>query len=172
LPRVASDLARRCWTATNSLGAARIAGRLNLNVLFSHLRTVEQYRAYTAAYRAAGGRGLIAANRPVFVGTDDASAFAQAEPALRILWRRFRDEGKIPAETTEPSSIEALCGHPINFIVGGPEKVARELMELQAAAPFDVANVEVRWAGLSHSLMMESLRRLMEEVVPLLRNQE
>jgi alkanesulfonate monooxygenase SsuD/methylene tetrahydromethanopterin reductase-like flavin-dependent oxidoreductase (luciferase family) len=172
LPRVASDLARRCWTATNSLGAARIAGRLNFNVLFSHLRTVEQYRAYTAAYRAAGGNGLIAANRPVFVGTDDASAFAQVEPALRILWRRFRDEEKIPAGAAEHSSIEALCGHPINFIVGGPEKVARELMELQAAAPFDVANVEVRWAGLSHALVMESLERLMGEVAPLLRDHE
>ena len=172
LPRVAPDLARRCWTAANSLGAARIAGRLNFNVLFSHLRTAEQYRAYAAAYRAAGGGGLIAANRPVFVGADDESAFAQVEPALRILWRRFRDEGKIAAGTAEPSSIEGLCGHPINFIVGGPQKVARELKALHVAAPFDVANVEVRWAGLSHALVTESLERLMGEVAPLLRDHE
>ena len=171
LPRIAPDLGRRSWTATNSLGAAQIAGRLNFNVLFSHLRTVEQYRAYAAAYRAAGGGGLIAANRPVFVGVDDESAFAQAEPALRILWRRFRDEGKIPAGTAEPASIDGLCGHPVNFIVGGPEKVAKELMALHAAAPFDVANVEMRWAGLSHALVTGSLERLMTEVVPLLRDQ-
>src|SRR5438034_4729232 len=34
LPRAAGDLARRCWAATNSPGAARVAGRLNFNVLF------------------------------------------------------------------------------------------------------------------------------------------
>jgi len=35
-----------------------------------------------------------------------------------------------------------------------------------------VANVEVRWAGLSPELVRDSLRRLMEEVMPLLeRNQ-
>jgi alkanesulfonate monooxygenase SsuD/methylene tetrahydromethanopterin reductase-like flavin-dependent oxidoreductase (luciferase family) len=168
LPVPTPDLPGRCWVATNSVGAARIAGALGFNALFSHLRTPEQYRQYSAAYRAAGGKGLIAANRPVFVGPDDAAAFARAEPALRTLWRRFREEGKIPAETPEPSSPADLCGHPINFIVGGPRSVASQLRELHREVPFDVANVEVRWAGLSHETVCESLRRLMEEVVPLL----
>jgi alkanesulfonate monooxygenase SsuD/methylene tetrahydromethanopterin reductase-like flavin-dependent oxidoreductase (luciferase family) len=168
LPVPAGDLARRCWVAVNSIGAARIAGSFNFHMLFSHLRTPEQYRQYTAAYRAAGGTGQVAANRPAFVGPDDAAAFAQAEPALRILWRRFRQEGKIPAETPEPASPAELCVHPLNFIVGGPETVARQLRELHQEAPFDVANLEVRWAGLTHELVCESLRLLMEEVVPIL----
>jgi alkanesulfonate monooxygenase SsuD/methylene tetrahydromethanopterin reductase-like flavin-dependent oxidoreductase (luciferase family) len=166
LPVPAADLPRRCWVAVNSLGAARIAGALDFNVLFSHLRTPEQYRQYRAAYHAAGGTGLIAANRPVFVGPDDEAASARAEPALRTLWRRFRAEGKIPAETPEPASAAELCTHPINFIVGGPETVARQLTELHAEAPFDVANVELRWAGLAHETVRDSLRRLMEQVVP------
>lgn len=164
----AADLAGRCWSAVNSVGAARIAGRFNLNVLFSHLRTPEQYRQYLAEYRAAGGTRLIAANRPVFVGPDDATAFARAEPALRTLWRRFQREGKIPAALPEPASVEELCAHPINFIVGGPASVARQLRELREQVPYDVANVEVRWDGLSHELVCDSLRRLMEDVVPLL----
>jgi alkanesulfonate monooxygenase SsuD/methylene tetrahydromethanopterin reductase-like flavin-dependent oxidoreductase (luciferase family) len=168
LPIPAADLPRRCWIAVNSLGSARIAGLLDFNVLFSHLRTPEQYRQYRALYHAAGGTGLVAANRPVFVGPDDESAFAHAEPALRILWRRFRDEGKIRAETPEPTRPTELCGHPINFIVGGPEWVARQLRELYEQIPFDVANVEVRWAGLPHEMVCDSLRRLMEDVVPLL----
>jgi alkanesulfonate monooxygenase SsuD/methylene tetrahydromethanopterin reductase-like flavin-dependent oxidoreductase (luciferase family) len=166
LPMPAADLPRRCWVAVNSLGAARIAGALDFNVLFSHLRTPEQYRQYRAAYHAAGGTGLIAANRPVFVGPDDEAASASAEPALRILWRRFRAEGKIPAETPEPASVAELCAHPINFIAGGPETVARQLTELHAEVPFDVANVELRWAGLAHETVRDSLRRLMEQVVP------
>ena len=147
-------------------GAARVAGALNFNVLFSHLRTPEQYRQYRAAYRDAGGSRLIAANRPVFVAKDDAEAFALAEPALRALWRRFRQEGKIPAGAPEPASPAGLCAHPLNFIVGGPDTVAAQLRDLHARAPFDVANVEVRWAGLTHTAVRDSLRRLMEEVVP------
>jgi len=166
LPVPAADLPRRCWVAVNSLGSARIAGRLNFNMLFSHLRTPAQYREYQAAYRSAGGMGLIAANRPVFIGPDDEIAFDLAEPALRILWGRFQQEGKIPAKTVEPAERTELCAHPINFIVGGPESVARQLCELHREAPFDVANVEVRWAGLSHALVCDSLRRLMKDVLP------
>ncbi|MFI5457662.1 MAG: LLM class flavin-dependent oxidoreductase [Isosphaerales bacterium] len=166
LPVPTAVLPRRCWVAVNSLGSARIAGALNFNMFFSHLRTPEQYRQYRAAYHAASGMGLVAANRPVFVGPDDESAFARAEPALRILWRRFRQEGKIPAETPEPVRPPDLCAHPINFIGGGPESVARQLRALYEQVPFDVANVEVRWAGLTHELVRDSLRRLMEDVMP------
>jgi alkanesulfonate monooxygenase SsuD/methylene tetrahydromethanopterin reductase-like flavin-dependent oxidoreductase (luciferase family) len=172
LPIPAVDLHRRSWVAVNSLGAAQIAGKLNFNMLFSHLRTPEQYRQYRAAYQGAGGSGLVAANRPVFVGLDDVTAFAQAEPALRLLWRRFRQEGKIPANTPEPPSPAALCDHPINFIVGGPKTVARQLQQLHEQAPYDVANLELRWAGLPHDLVCESLRRLVEEVLPLVRSDE
>ncbi|SIO13814.1 Flavin-dependent oxidoreductase, luciferase family (includes alkanesulfonate monooxygenase SsuD and methylene tetrahydromethanopterin reductase) [Singulisphaera sp. GP187] len=170
LPVPSASLAGRCWVAVNSLGSARIAGDLGFNMLFSHLRTPEQYRDYCSAYRAAGGAGLVAANRPVFVGPDDATAFARVEPALRTLWRRFRQEGKIPAETREPANPEALCAHPINFIVGGPETVARQLLRLHEQSPFDVANVEVRWAGLSHERVCDSVQRLMEDVMPRIKN--
>ncbi len=162
LPVAAMDLPDRSWQAVNSIGAAQIAGRLNLNVLFSHLRTPEQYRTYRQAYAEAGGRRLIAANRPVFVGRSDAPAFEAAEPALRMLWRRFKAEGKISGDIDEPADVRALCGHPINFIVGSRETVLRELHRLRSECPFDVANLEVRWAGLSHEQVMGSLRCLME----------
>jgi alkanesulfonate monooxygenase SsuD/methylene tetrahydromethanopterin reductase-like flavin-dependent oxidoreductase (luciferase family) len=168
LPIPAAGLASRCWVAVNSLGSARIAGAFNFNMLFSHLRTPGQYREYAAVYRGAGGMRLIAANRPVFVGPDDATAFKLIEPALRILWRRFKAEGKIPSNVSEPRAPADLCAHPINFIVGGPTTVARQLRELHSQAPFDVANVEVRWTGLSHEIVCDSLARLMKEVVPLI----
>ncbi len=169
LPIPATDLPARSWVAVNSVGSARIAGAFNFNMLFSHLRTPEQYGQYSAAYRAAGGTRLIAANRPVFVGPDDETAFDRAEPALRTVWRRFQQEGKILATTPEPANPADLCAHPINFIVGGPESVSRQLRELHAQTPFDVANVEVRWAGLSPELVRDSLGRLMEQVMPLLK---
>jgi alkanesulfonate monooxygenase SsuD/methylene tetrahydromethanopterin reductase-like flavin-dependent oxidoreductase (luciferase family) len=168
LPVPSKDLLRRSWVAVNSVGSAKIAGRLNYNILFSHLRTPVQYKQYRIAYRGAGGTGMIAANRPIFVGPDDESAFAQAEPALRNLWRRFRHEGKIPSDMVEPDRPQDLCAHPINFIVGGPRSVAQQLLTLYEQSPFDVVNVEVRWAGLSHEFVRKSLQRLMKEVVPML----
>jgi hypothetical protein len=46
--------------------------------------------------------------------------------------------------------------------------VACELLKLHDQAPFDVANVELRWAGLTHELVLGSLRRLLEDVTPLI----
>jgi alkanesulfonate monooxygenase SsuD/methylene tetrahydromethanopterin reductase-like flavin-dependent oxidoreductase (luciferase family) len=168
LPVPAPDLARRCWIAVNSVGSAQIAGELGFNMLYSHLRTPEQYREYAKVYRQGGGAGLIAANRPVFVGPDDETAWRVAEPALRMLWRRFQRDGKIAADLAEPRFVEDLCAHPINFIVGGPSSVARQLKTLHELAPFSVANLEVRWAGLAHEQVCQSLGRLMHEVVPML----
>lgn len=164
LPRPAADLLGRCWVAANSLEAARIAGSMGFNMLFSHLRTPLEYLQYTTAYGEAGGRGLIAANRPAYVGRNDATALAEAEPAIRVLWRRFQSEGKIPAGVPEPREASELCGHPINFLVGGPATVAQGLRELHNQTPFDVANLEIRWDGLSHHLVRESLQRLAREV--------
>ncbi|HET6247300.1 MAG TPA: LLM class flavin-dependent oxidoreductase [Tepidisphaeraceae bacterium] len=162
LPIAAPDLAGRSWLAVNSLGAAKVAGALNFNMLFSHLRTPEQYRQYTAAYRQASGGGKIAANRPVHVARDDATAWERIEPALRILWRRFRAEGKIPGDMPEPRRAEDLCRHPINFIVGGPKTVAGALMQLREQSPYDVANLEVRWEGLAEPDIHDCMQRLAE----------
>jgi alkanesulfonate monooxygenase SsuD/methylene tetrahydromethanopterin reductase-like flavin-dependent oxidoreductase (luciferase family) len=172
LPKPPPDLPGRCWIAVNSTGSAAIAGACNYNMLFSHLRTPEQYRSYVGAYKAAGGRRLIAANRPVYVGATDEQAFAEAEPALRTLWRRFQREGKIKPELREPSDPRELCAHPINFIVGGPQTVAAQFRALHEQCPFDVMNIEVRWADLPHDKMLAGLRRLMRDTLPLLQKDE
>lgn len=168
LPVAAPDLASRSWLAVNSLGAARIAGELGFNMMFSHLRTPEQYLAYRQAYHDTGGRGLVAANRPVYVGRDDVAALRDIEPALRILWRRFQREGKITANLSEPADTRDLCAHPINFIVGGPQSVAQQLRDLHDAVPYDVANLEPNWDGLPRAMIDDSLHRVAEEVRPLL----
>ena len=137
-------------------------------MMYSHLRTPEQYKLYRQAYFDSGGTGLIAANRPAYVGPDDVTAMAELEPALRVLWRRFRSEGKIPAETPEPDDPSLLCGHPINFLVGGPESVAAQIAALRAETDFDVINLEPNWAGLSSEQIRGSIQRLAEQVRPAL----
>ncbi len=164
LPVAGASLHSRSWLAVNSSGTAEIAGRLNFNVLFSHLRTPEQYCEYTSIYHSAGGSGVIATNRPVYVGETEDAAWAQAEPALRTLWRRFRLEGKIPDGTPEPDDPKVLARHPINFVVGDAESVARQLADLHRTAPYSLMNAEVNWPGLSQNAIHNCVRRLGGEV--------
>ena len=57
---------------------------------------------------------------------------------------------------------------PARAVTRGPEVVAQQLRQLRGQVPFDVASMEVQWAGLPHELARDSLRRLVEDVVPLL----
>lgn len=167
LPKAREDLPGRVWLAANSLEAARIAGEGGYNMMFSYLRTPEQYVELYTAYREAGGRGHIAANRPVYVGEDDETAWEEAEPALRILRRRFVAEGKISRDLPEPERFE-VTNTPGQFWVGGPETVARWANDLRSKVPFDTLNIEPRWEGLSPDRVEASLRRFAERVMPLI----
>jgi alkanesulfonate monooxygenase SsuD/methylene tetrahydromethanopterin reductase-like flavin-dependent oxidoreductase (luciferase family) len=165
LPVARPDLTARSWVAANSLEAAGIAGRGGHNMMFSFLRPPEQYEALYAAYRAAGGQRSVAANRPIYVGEDDAGAWAEAEPALRLLFHRFREEGKISRETAEPARFDATNA-PGQFLVGGPDTIVRFIRDLRARIPFDTFNVEPRWAGFSPGQVQASMQRFADRVMP------
>jgi alkanesulfonate monooxygenase SsuD/methylene tetrahydromethanopterin reductase-like flavin-dependent oxidoreductase (luciferase family) len=165
LPRARPDLLARSWVAANSLEAAGIAGEGGHNMMFSFLRTPDQYEALDAAYRAAGGRGHVAANRPLYLAEDDATAWEEAEPALRILWRRFQQEGKISREAAEPPTFD-LTNAPGQFLVGSPTTVIQFIQELQVRVPFDTFNLEPRWEGFSPSQVKQTIRRFAERVMP------
>ena len=166
LPKPRPDLLARCWCAVNSVGAARIAGRFNLNVLFSHLRTIEQYHQFIAAYRAEGGSRKIAMNRPIFVGINHAESRRAIEPTLRTLWRRFQQLERIAPGAHEPTNCDELAGHPLNFIAGGAQTVIRDIRRLREEVAFDVLNIEVRWPKLTHEQVCESLTRFLDDVAP------
>jgi alkanesulfonate monooxygenase SsuD/methylene tetrahydromethanopterin reductase-like flavin-dependent oxidoreductase (luciferase family) len=168
LPQGREDLPGRVWLAANSLEAAAIAGERDFNMMFSYLRTPEQYEALYSAYREAGGRRSVAANRPVYVGDDDETAWSEAETGLRTLWRRFVSEGKIPKDRPEPERFD-LSNAPGQFLVGGPETVASGIQDLRARVPFDTLNLEPRWAGFAPEAVQGCIRRFAERVIPLLR---
>ena len=171
LPLARPDLRARSWVAANSLDAARIAALGAHNMMFSFLRTPEQYAALYAAYREAGGAGSVAANRPIYVATDDRTAWREAEPALRILWRRFVAEGKIPRDRPEPEVFN-LENAPGQFLVGSPATLLAFFTELRARVPFDVFNVEPRWAGFTPEQVHRSMQLFAEEVLPAVRQAE
>jgi len=168
LPLALPDLTRRSWVAANSLEAAAIAGTGGHNIMYSFLRTPEHYEALTAAYLAAGGNLSIAANRPVHVAETDEQAWIQAEPALRTLWSRFVEEGKIPRDRPEPEVFD-LTNTPGQFVVGSPATVTRFILDLRRRVPFDVFNFEPRWDGLTPSRIHQSLHLIARHVMPAVR---
>ncbi len=171
LPPPNNDLKSRCWQAVNSVGSAQIAGELNLNMMYSHLRTPEQYEDYRKVYLQFGGTGLIAANRPIYVGKTDDAAWSEVEPAMRKLWRRFQVEGKISKDISESEDVRELAIHPINFIVGDAKSVARQILELYSYVPFDVLNAEARWDGLSAQKTLDTIDLLVNQVMPIVNSE-
>ncbi len=167
LPRARPDLCERSWVAANSQAAATIAGAGGHNMMWSFLRRPDEYLALHRAYADAGGRRSVAANRPVYVAATDEQAWAEAEPALRLLWRRFVEEGKIPADRPEPARFD-MHNAPGQFVVGSASTVARFIRDLRELVPFDTFNVEPRWAGLTSEQVEGVIRRFVTEVRPLL----
>ena len=146
LPVPAADLAGRSWVAVNSLGSARIAGSFNFNMLSSHLRTPEQYGntppPIARLWHTIDRRQSPGVRRP---GRPERLSLGRVgiTNAVAAISGRRQD----PRRDSRAHATRGLGAHPINFIVGGPDSVARELRELHEQAPFDVADVEVRGPG-------------------------
>ena len=165
LPLARRDLRARSWVAANSLEAARIAAQGGHNMMWSFLRTPSQYAALSDAYREAGGAMSVAANRPILVAETDAAAWEGAEAGLRLLWKRFVEEGKIPRDRPEPARFDA-GNTPGQFLVGSPETVIRFIRDLRRVVPFDTFNVEPRWAGFTPEQVQASIRLFATRVMP------
>jgi len=76
-----------------------------------------------------GGKGLIAANRPVYVARDDATGVSPSRAgAAAFVSGGFIGKGR-SREYEGAVNIRELCAHPINFIVGGPQTGGRRAVE-------------------------------------------
>jgi hypothetical protein len=54
----------------------------------------------------------------------------------------------------------------MHFVVGGPERCAREIADFAAATGISHVSIQPTWVGLPHASSLDSLRRLGEEVMP------
>ena len=77
-----------------------------------------------------------------------------------------REKSRPRPQSLATSRTSAVTRSTLSSAV--PIQSPDNFVSLHNEVPFDVANVEVRWAGLTHELVRDSLRRLMEEVMPLL----
>ena len=171
LPRPERPLLPTLWIAANSPASARLAGRRGLKLMLSRERSDEELRALYAAFREARaeaglpGDGTVSAGRAMYVGADDAAAWREAEPAIRLLNERMRRERPAIAALPPPADL-AEAAAQVQFVVGGPQRCRAAVAELLAVLPVDTYNLQARWAGLDDALVAASLRRFAEQVAP------
>lgn len=168
VPRPARPLRDFSWVGAMSEQTAATAGEFGYGLQLPRGHGPAHYAdvldAYRGAFRASQGpdaRERVAIARCIYVGPDDETAVAESGDSIT----RFYLRGKGVDRSVPPPPVPELIGK-LHFIVGGPEKCAREIAAFAAATGLTHLSVQPNWEGLSHANAMASLRRLGEEVIP------
>jgi alkanesulfonate monooxygenase SsuD/methylene tetrahydromethanopterin reductase-like flavin-dependent oxidoreductase (luciferase family) len=171
LPRAIRPLSELLWIASNSASQAYVAGQRGYGIMLSRERGLGEMQNIVARYAAGrasvglppGGR--IAASRPVYVGTSEATARDEAAEAIARMVDRQRRERPAFANLPPPVDFDEACRR-VQFVVGGVEGVAEVVRELRAEIPFTAIHIQPRWVGFSPTQVQASIQRFKEEVVP------
>lgn len=132
-------------------------------------------QAYRAAYREAGhpGRGEVHLRLSLHVAETDVEAREEAEPSMMAGYKKLVNqlEGspnkRRRAELEEVRNLTYADVLRDKVVVGGPERVAERLLQLQEELGIDGILAELNFGALIPSpLMMRSLQLLCEKVRP------
>lgn len=169
VPRPTRPLREFAWIGAMSEQSAALAGEFGYGLQLPRGHGPEHYADVLAAYRGALRRHWgddaperLAIARCVYVGADDASAIAEAGPSIA---RFYAAAKSTPKDRPIPPAEELIA--QLHFIVGGPERCAREIAEFQAATGISHVSIQPNWIGLAHTAALASLQHLGEEVMPL-----
>jgi alkanesulfonate monooxygenase SsuD/methylene tetrahydromethanopterin reductase-like flavin-dependent oxidoreductase (luciferase family) len=165
VPRPLQEPARLAWIAASSEPTARLAGQLGFGLQLPRGRAPAAYVPLIAAYRqewtSAGhpaGAERISIARCLYAGSSDDDAWLTAAEATRRFAQRW-----LPAAADLPGP--ELLGR-LQFCVGGPTTVRRQLQELHQATGFTHLSMQPVWENLPAEAACASLRRFAEEVQP------
>jgi alkanesulfonate monooxygenase SsuD/methylene tetrahydromethanopterin reductase-like flavin-dependent oxidoreductase (luciferase family) len=141
--------------------------------------------AYREAYRAAGhpGRGGVYLRVPVYVAETEARARDEPEASIMGFYRALGARIEASADQAGVRAVERRAEHgrglqSISYedalrdklVVGTPGRVIERLQELHDELGFDGILAELNCGGgLPTARVMNSLRMLCEEVMPLFR---
>jgi hypothetical protein len=64
-----------------------------------------------------------------------------------------------------PADFDEACAR-VQFVVGGPATVAKEVQVLYEQVPFTHLHIQPRWKGLPPERVQRSIQLFQEEVVP------
>src|SRR5215471_21181314 len=132
-------------------------------------------KMYRDAYAEAGhpGRGSVHLRLSMHVSDNDQKAFDEAEPSIMSGYKTYatRIEGspnarrRAEVDDVRTTTYQAILDEKV--IVGGPERVTDQLMELRDGLGIDGVLVELNFgAQIPAEMMMHSLQLLCEKVMP------
>lgn len=161
------------WIGSSSDAAVPRAARLADVWVMTNHASVPALARQVAIYR----RALAEAGRPfpaelarcleLYVAEDDARAVAECRPYLEgkyrayVAWGQERDTAK--GERLD-SPFEELAKD--RFVIGGPERVIRELEAQHQVLGVNHWLFRIQWPGMPQALVLKAIRLLGEAVLP------
>lgn len=160
------------WIAASSERSSALAGSFGCGLMLPRGRPASTYLAALDAHRQAlvehgfePSRAPQAIARCVYVGETDAAARDETEAAVVSFYKRFTLQGK-PAEG--PISAYDDLVSQLNMTIGGPETVGEQLRRFVRETGITHLTIQPTWEQLDQSLVLRSMRRFGEQVLPAL----
>lgn len=104
-----------------------------------------------------------------YVGEDRESAMREALPYMAAKYRNYAGMGQddvLPEDQTFALPPEELAKG--RFVIGSPEQVTERILEYRDALGMTVFGLRMHWIGMPHDLVMKSVERFCEKVLPAL----
>ena len=168
VPRPTRSLRDFAWLGAMSAQTAALAGEFGYGLQLPRGQSAEHYAPTIAAFReatrarwGADAAPRLAIARCLYVGDDDERAVAESGAAIT----RFYEHSKYADRTKPTPAVPELIARQ-HFIVGGPERCARQIANLVAATGLTHLSVQPTWEGLAQATTLASLRRFGEGVMP------
>jgi alkanesulfonate monooxygenase SsuD/methylene tetrahydromethanopterin reductase-like flavin-dependent oxidoreductase (luciferase family) len=165
------------WLAANNDNAVLRAARLADAWLLNPHTKLDELERQLGLYHAERARcGLPPASeipiiKELHVGSDDESAMRTVRPYLEKKYEAYVQWGQsevLPEGDTLRQAFDQLAQGG-RFIVGGPETCARQVREHVDRLGATAFLFRFQWPGMPQELVLASMRRTAEDVLPLVR---
>ncbi len=168
VPRPTRPLREFAWIGAMSEQSAAMAGEFGYGLQLPrgfgadhYAGAIDAFRDALHAHHGPDAPERLAVARCVYVGPDDDAALAQVGTSIQRFYETSKGYDRSKPTPSAPELIDRL-----HFVVGGPEKCARELAAFAAATGLSHVSIQPNWIGVPHAAAMASLRRFGEDVMP------
>jgi alkanesulfonate monooxygenase SsuD/methylene tetrahydromethanopterin reductase-like flavin-dependent oxidoreductase (luciferase family) len=152
---------------------ARLADGLSLaghSTLDGQKRQLALYRDALAALGKPRDPDFLRVGVECYVGTGNDSALREALPHVAKKYANYAGWGQddvLPEDQTFALPPEELAAD--RFVIGDPAYVVDRILEYREALGMNVFGMRMHWVGMPHAMVMKSVSRLCEHVLPHIR---
>src|SRR5215468_11780857 len=165
------------WIGANADPAIRRAARLgDCWYVNPHNRIdtiVRQVETYTRALEECGKPfpKEFPARREVFVARSREEAIRLCAPSLGAKYRAYQQWGQNEVMPEGDNDLGVGFDELVRdrFLLGSPDEVAGQILDLHRQTGINHLIMSVQWPGMAHSLALDELHMLAEEVFPRVR---